>query len=166
MLRDFSLIAFLISIATLTFSLIQIRLLRKNIETSRYQELIDKLFSVRNDVIDNPEIGEMFHANPKIEECLKNSGITVQEFFWLLKYLTVLENFYYQREKGVMSEKTWTAYVEKVKLVFSTPKIQQFWLEFSQLNTYRKDWVDFVDAVCNAKEIEDPILPKWQRLFK
>lgn len=151
--KKFSFVAIVVAFCSLIFTFIQIRLLRKNIETSRYYELLGKLFSVRDNVIDSPQIARMFHANPQIKKYLKAYGVSMREFFWLLKYLRVLENFYYHRERGVMHDQTWIAYVAKVKLVFSTPKIRKFWKEYHSLNTYRTDWTNFVDAICEDKSI-------------
>ena len=161
-----SILALVVALGSLITVIIQTKLLRKNIETSSYQNLLGRIFSVRDSVINQPELGKMFMDNPDLKPCLDDCGVSVQEFFWLLKYLTVLENFYYQREKGVMSDQTWRAYASKVRLVFKTPKIRKFWENFREFGTYRSDWVDFVDAVCNGKEIKDPILPRWKRVFQ
>lgn len=161
-----SILATSVALFTLIVVIIQTRLLRKDIETSNYQDLLGRIFSVRDSAITHPELGKMFEDNPELKPCLDRSSVSVQEFFWLLKYLTVLENFYYQREKRVMSDQTWSAYVSKVRLVFKTPKIRKFWEEFRELGTYRRDWVDFVDAVCKGKEIKDPILPRWKRILR
>jgi len=158
-----SILALLVSFFTLIAVALQAKLLRKEIQVQTYQSLIERVFVSREILIKTPGIWSMFAEHPDLKPLLQRHNMSIQEFFWVLNYLTAWENFFYQRRNGVMTDQTWVAYIQTIKFIFKSEKIRGFWGDYKEFGTYRKDWVNFVDAVCRGGELEDPILPRWKR---
>ncbi len=160
-----SILATILALFSIIMISIQSRLLRKDLQTRNYQDLITRLFSARDSMINIPELSSIWDKHPELDLIKEEVGISVQDFFWILKYLTSWENFYYQRQQGVMEEQTWIAYVNTVELVFKAPKIYSFWEKWRRYGSYRRDWINFVNTICTGEKPKDPILPRWKRFL-
>lgn len=82
-----SLLATIIALCSLFIIMIQTRLLRKDLETRNYQDLLSKLFSARDSLINAPELGSMFTENPAFKSILDVSSMSINEFFGFLNIL-------------------------------------------------------------------------------
>ena len=166
-MRDIvSFAALIVATVSVVFLAVQTKFLRKDLETRNYQDLITRVFSARDDVIENKSLAKIFEGNQELESRLKPLGISIQEFFWIIKYLTVWESYYYERQMGIVPDQTWKAYLSTLRLVFKTEKIKNFWCNYHDTGTFREDWIRFVNAIISGDDVTDPILPSWRLLLK
>lgn len=161
-----TLLAVVVSFLALLMLSWQTRLLRKTLEAGNYQSLLEKIFNVREAIVDHPDLGKIFEDNPQIHATITTANMTMSEFFWALQFMTAWENFYQQRRMGLLGDESWRAYKNTLRLAFATPKLQMFWREFSQCSNYRSDWASFVDQICKGVDPHDPASPRWMRMFR
>ena len=161
-----SLTALAVSLLTVLILGWQTRLLRKTLEASNYDSLIGNILDTRSSIVDNAMIGKIFEDSPYIQPILSRTGLTVSESFWVLNFLTTWECFYRQRRMGLLGDESWGAYKNSLKVAFATPKLREFWLEYSQYGNYRSDWAEFISKICSGVEPPDPILPRWSRMIR
>jgi hypothetical protein len=155
-----------VSISTIFILFLQTRLVRKSLETTNYQDILERLHGVRDEIIRTESLSGVFEGHVEFCRLLQECEISVHEAFWIFNYLTVWENFYFQRRTGVMNDQIWKSYRQTMSNVMKTPKIKKFWKRGRELQSYSDGFVEFVNAILMAQTPKDPKPSVIHRFFR
>lgn len=144
-------------ILSLAYLAVQIRLNTKQMESTAraargaaYQNVLTTYQSYLTPVAANAELADIFQRG-----LMDSQQLTESEFFrfnWLLGgYLTNLDNSFYQRQDGVVSEERWQVLLTQLRYFVRAPGFKDWWQGWDD-STVAPEFARIVESEVKALE--------------